>query len=63
MGLDMEKLKNDFITELMNGDYDTDIMPNNEVDYQSVQNEDFEAFKGYLNSNDAKKLCNEIFIN
>jgi hypothetical protein len=60
MGLDYEKMKNEFIAELLAGDYDTDILPNEEVDYQSIQNGDFEAFKEYLKSDNAKILSSKI---
>ena len=60
MKLDPEVLKNEFIAELKAGKYDADILPNEEIDYQTVQKEEFEAFKEYLNSNDAKEFCAEI---
>ena len=61
MNFDYEKEKKEFIAELEAGEYDVEIFPNEEVDYEQSANDDFLAFSEHLNSEEAKKLVTETF--
>jgi len=61
MNFDYEKEKEDFITELEAGNYDIEISPNEERDYDQSVNDDVLAFNEHLNSEEAKKLAAETF--
>jgi len=59
MAIDYSKEKEIFKEELSNGEYDLDISPNEGVDYRSVENDDFLAFKENLDSTCSKALIAE----
>ena len=59
--MDFEKEKRAFIAELEAGEYDIDIFPNEESDYQQNINDDVQAFSDHLNSEGARTLSAEVF--
>ena len=61
MNFDYEKEKKEFIDELEAGEYNIEISPNEEVDYDQSVNDDVSAFSEHLNSEEAKKLAAETF--
>jgi len=61
MNFDYEKEKKEFIAELEGGEYDVEIFPNEEIDYEQNANDDFLAFSEHLNSEESKKLVAETF--
>ena len=61
MDFDYETAKQEFINELMAGEYDIEISPNEEEDYKKSESIDFEAFREYLNSDESKCLSAEAF--
>jgi len=61
MNFDYEKEKKEFIDELEAGEYNIEIFPNEEVDYDHSVNDDVLAFGEHLNSEEAKKLVAETF--
>ena len=61
MNSDYEKGKKDFIAELEAGEYDLEIFPNEEPDYEQSINDDFVAFSEHLNAECSKALIAETF--
>jgi hypothetical protein len=61
MDFDYKKEKEEFIAELKAGEYDLEILPNEEIDYEQSINDDFIAFGEHLKADCSKTLMAETF--
>jgi len=46
---------------LEDGEFDIDILDNNELDYRKIQNDDIAAFAKHLKSQASKSLSSKVF--
>jgi len=60
MKVNYEAEKKEFIAELEAGEFDIATLTNEEADYQTVEEDDFLAFREHLNSDEAKTLSTKI---